>query len=87
MQITTLEATEYKGHKVYIRNFHNLFEYLVIADGQLYTAHIIVFKTFWQSLLGRPYTKKQLEDTSKYLMNTAQATVEYLIEQKEKDKK
>jgi len=86
MQITTLEATEYKGYKVYIRNFHNLFEYLVIADGELYTAHIIVTKSPLQALFGKPYTKRQIEDVTKYLMNTAQATVEYLLENKSKKK-
>lgn len=83
MQITTLDASEYKGYKVYIRNFHNIFEYLVVFDGLLYTAHIVVTKTPLQYILGKPFTKKQLEAATKYLTNTAQATVDFLIEKKQ----
>lgn len=82
MKITTLEASKYKGFNVYIRNYKNMFEYLAIVNGELYTAHMVINKTFIQSLLGRPYTEKQLEDVRKYLMNTAQATIEYLLENK-----
>lgn len=80
--ITTLEATKYRGSQIYIRTFENIFEYLVVANGQLYTTHIEVHKRPLQALFGRPYTKKQLEDTTKFLMNTAQATVDYLLEAK-----
>lgn len=76
MDIKTLQATEYRGYKVYIRNFSNLFEYLVIIRGELYTAHIIIHRTLLQTIFGRPYTKKQLGDTVKYLKNVAEATVD-----------
>jgi len=78
--IKTLKAVEYRGCKVYIRNFHNIFEYLVIANGELYTTHMVVTKRPLQSLLGRDYTEKQLTDVTKYLLNTAEATVDYLLD-------
>lgn len=81
MTITTLEATTYKGKHVYIRMFKNMFEYLVIIDDQLYTTHMVVNKTPLQALLGRPYTKKQLEDITKYLKNMAEATIEHVTQQ------
>lgn len=87
MQINTLQATEYKGHNVYIRNLNNIFEYLVIFENELYTTHIVVTKTIVQSMLGLPYTQAQLESATKLLMNMAQTTIDYLIENRAKKKK
>jgi len=87
MDIKTLKAVEYRGCKVYIRNFNNLFEYLVIIKGELYTTHMIVTKRLLQSLLGKPYTDKQLTDTTKFLMNTAEATVDAVLDGAEPTKK
>lgn len=76
--IRTLKAVEYKGCKLYIRNFNNVFEYLAIINGELYTAHMVITKRPLQALMGRDYTEKQLTDAVKYLMNTAEATVDYV---------
>lgn len=81
-EIRTLKAVEYKGCKVYIRNFENVFEYLAIVNGELYTAHMVITKRPLQSLLGKDYTEKQMTDAVKYLMNTAEATVDYVLEGK-----
>lgn len=78
-EIRTLKATEYRGCKVYIRNFNNTFEYLVIINGELYTTHMVVTKRPLQSLLGKDYTQKQLTDTVKYLLNVAEATVDTIL--------
>jgi hypothetical protein len=81
-EIRTLKAVEYKGCKVYVRNFNNTFEYLAIIKGELYTAHMVITKRPLQSLLGRDYTEKQLTDATKYLLNTAEATVDFILEEK-----
>lgn len=81
MNIRTIEASTYKGAKVYIRNYKNIFEYLVIYNGELYTTHIVVTKGLIQWLLGKPYTDDQIMATKKMLMNTAQATVDFIEEQ------
>lgn len=67
---------------MYIRNFGNVFEYLVLINSELYTAHMVVTKRPLQALLGRPYTKKQIENITKYLMSMAQATIEHITSQK-----
>jgi hypothetical protein len=87
MDIKTLKAIEYRGCKVYVRNFHNLFEYLVIIKGELYTTHMIVTKSPLQWLLGKPYTEKQLTDTTRFLLNTAEATVDAVLDGAEPTKK
>lgn len=78
MNIQTILATEYQGKKVYIRNFGNVFEYLVLMNGELYTAHMVVTKRPLQALFGKPYTKTQIENITKYLMSMAQATIEHV---------
>lgn len=78
MQIKTLLVTEYEGEKVYIRNFGETFEYLVVCKGEIYTMHIVVTKKPIQWLLGKPYTKKQNEDVCKYLLTAAQTTIDFL---------
>jgi len=82
--IRTLKAAEYKGCKLYVRNFNNVFEYLAIINGELYTAHMVITKRPMQTLLKRDYTEKQLTDTVKYLLNTAEATVDYILDGKDK---
>lgn len=72
--ITTLQATEYKGQKVYIRQIGNIFEYLVVMRGEVYTTHVVVTKLFWKD-----YTTEQLENATKFLMNMAQATIDCVL--------
>lgn len=63
-----------------MRNFGTTFEYLAVINGELYTTHIKVTKTPLQWLLGRPWTKKQLEDVVKFLLPVAQTTVDTVLE-------
>ena len=65
---------------MYIRNFHNIFEYLVVIKGELYTTHMVITKSPIQALLGRPYTEEQLTNATKFLMNTAEATVDTVLD-------
>lgn len=82
MTIITLKATQYKGNNVYIRNFGNTFEYILVVDGQVYTAHITVTKMPFQALLGKPYTPQQLADATAYLMRIAETTIDELTQDK-----
>lgn len=87
LEIRTLKATEYRGCRVYIRNFNSTFEYLAIINGELYTAHMVVTKRPMQSLLGKDYTEKQLTDMVKYMLNVAQATVDVILDGNDSSKK
>ncbi len=66
---------------MYIRNFNKVFEYLIIFKGELYTTHIVVTKRLIQGLLGKPFTKKQIEDTTKYLVKMAETTIDILLDE------
>lgn len=85
--IKTLKAVEYKGCNIYVRNFGNIFEYLAVINGQLYTTHMVITKSPIQWLLMRDYTEKQLTDIVKYLLNTAEATVDFVLDSKKSDVK
>ncbi len=82
MDIRTLKVAEYRGCTVYIRNFKNTFEYLALIGGELYTAHIVVTRRPLQALLGRDYTQEQLSDATKHLWMTAEATIDYVLDEK-----
>lgn len=82
MKIRTLQHGFYKNCKVYYRNFGNTFEYLVVIDGEIYTAHVTIIKTWWQMLLNRDYTKKQLVDAVNYLARIAETTIDTVLESK-----
>lgn len=79
--IRTLQAVEYKGCNIYIRNFNNTFEYLAVVKGQLYTMHMTITKGWKESILGRDYTEKQLTDITKFLMVAAETTVDTVLKE------
>lgn len=79
MQIDTLKVAEHRGCPIYIRNFHNTFEYLVIIRGQLYTTHINVTPQFFRMFARERYTKDQLTAITKQLMVMAEATIETVL--------
>lgn len=82
--IRTLKVAEYRKCKIYLRQYKgtNTFEYLAVVGGELYTMHIDIVKEWWQILLRRDYTQKQLTDTVNYLQRYAETTVDYVIDKK-----
>lgn len=77
--IRVLSVSEYRGCKVYIRNFGETFEYLAIVQDELYSAHIVVLKTPLQKMLRRDFTAKQLQDTNAYILKMAQTTIDLVL--------
>jgi len=82
MKIRTLASVEYKGQRIYFRNFGSTFEYLAIINGEVYTAHIDVRKTFTQKVFGRDYTESQLKGIVKYMSKIAETTVDTVLDKK-----
>lgn len=76
MQIRNLKSAEYLGCPIHIRNIGNIFEYLTIIDGQIYTAFVVITKKPLQALLGQDYTPKQLADVTSYVFKMAETTIE-----------
>jgi len=82
LEINTIKVAEHRGCKVYIRNFHTTFEYLVFIKDELYTAHMVITPQFTRIFSKEKYTQKQLTDVTKYLLNVAQATIDHVLDSK-----
>lgn len=78
-QFRTLKTAEYRGCRIVVRNIGEIFEYLVVINGALYSANIVILKTPIQRLLRRDYTPKQLADTVAYIIKMAQTTVDLVL--------
>ena len=76
MNLRTIKVTEYKGKKIYIRNFGEIFEYLVILKKELYTAHIVLNKKFLQ----KEYSKLEFEKATEIIEKMAEATIDSILE-------
>lgn len=79
--ITALRVTEHRGCKVYVRHIEGtqIFEYLAIIKGLLYTAHSVITKRPLQALLGRPYTEKQLGEIVALQVKLAETTIDIVL--------
>jgi hypothetical protein len=80
MQIRTLQASEYRGCKIYYRQIGTVFEYLAVVKGQLYTTHIVIRRTPWQVLTGKGASKKEDIDIVNFLAKYAETTVDYALD-------
>lgn len=88
MEIKTFATQEYKGAKIYVRNWEKHWEYLTVFDGEIYTAHISVAPRFIRSVLyslrvvAFPYTKEESDGAYKYMVKTAESTIDFLLKDK-----
>ena len=76
MQVRDTITSSYEGCPFTIVNVGSVFIILMSIDGKLHRGHIVATRTFAQRLLGQDYTKKQLDDITKYCVGVAQATID-----------
>lgn len=76
MQVRDIITDEYENAKFTVVNVGSVFIILMHIDGNLHRGHIVATRTFAQRLLGRDYTKKQLDDIAKYCVGVAHATID-----------
>lgn len=84
LAINTLKVAEHRGCRIYIRNFYTTFEYLTYVNGELYQAHMEIVPSVFRTFKKEKYTSEQLTDATKYLLNVAQATIDHVLDSKEK---
>ena len=84
MNSRTLSVTKHRGMRVYIRNYGNVFEYLVAVRGEIYSAHVVINRTVWQRIKGEGFRDDQLKDIIKLLTNMAHTTIEFVLSSKDK---
>lgn len=86
MKITTYKPEEYRGCPVYIRRIGTLFEYLTVVRGFIYTDNVEVKPKVGRRMLKDPYTSEEIQYAQKYLSAMAAATIDNLLDPKDKKK-
>ena len=76
MKFRIIKTVKYKGCNVYLRNIGNTFEYLAVMRGQVYAAHVVIKKRWFQ----REYTKLQFEKATNIIEKMAEATIDVVLE-------
>jgi len=82
MQVRDIITSEYEKCPFTIVNVGSVFIILMSIKGKLHRGHIVATRTFLQTILGKDYTKKQLDDISKYCVGVAQATIDTVLSKK-----
>lgn len=86
MQVRDIITSSYDGCPFTIVNVGSVFIILMSIDGNLHRGHIVATRTFAQRLLGKDYTKKQLDDITKYCVGVAHTTIDTVRKSKKPKK-
>jgi hypothetical protein len=78
MKFRIIKTLKYRDCRVYLRNIGDAFEYLAVINKQVYAAHVIIKKKFFQ----REYTKLQLEKATNIIEKMAEATIDSVLDRK-----
>lgn len=84
MQVRDIITETYEGCPFTIVNVGSVFLIVMNIDGNLHRGHIVATRTFAQKLLGRDYTKQQLDSITKYCVGVAQTTIDTVRNSKRK---
>lgn len=89
MRIKTYQVEEYRGCKVYFRNFLTHFEYLIVIKGELYTAHLTAQQPLAdhiRSLFGVKdmFIPRHEAVIIERLRVTARTTIDFVLDKKNK---
>lgn len=90
MKITTFTVDKYKDCPIYYRNFKNVFEYLTIINGQLYTTHLSL-KPHWVTKIlyilkveKIQYSRQHIDLMLKQLRRLAETTIDVVLDESNK---
>lgn len=79
MQVRDILTNSYKNSPYTIVNIGSVFVITMCIDGKLHRGHIVATRTFFQRLLGKDYTKKQLDDIAKFTSKMAESTIDTVL--------
>jgi hypothetical protein len=79
MQVRDILTSSYRNSPYTIVNIGSIFVITMCIEGKLHRGHIVATRTFSQRLLGKDYTKKQLDDITKYTSKVAEATIDTVL--------
>lgn len=79
MEIKIVKNLQHAGINFWIRQFGNIFEYLIIHQGELYNNHLIIKPVWYRRFLKNPYTEEQFEKAVNLTIASAYSTINDLI--------
>lgn len=79
MKILTVKKQFYRNCPVYVRHFGNCFEYLLVFKKQIFTNLMEVTPKWYSRIIGKPYTKAQLNKMAEIMFSGACTTIDELI--------
>lgn len=69
---------EYKDCPIVIRQNGECFEYITCIYNEIYSSYVIAKKSFLRKLFFRPYSAKQLNNITNYMLAMAQTTIDHV---------
>lgn len=79
MEIKEIKKFEFKKCQVYIRNFGDIFEYLIVHDNKIYNTHFVIKPNFWRRWRKDRYSEKQLKEIIQLVSHGAYTAIDMLI--------
>lgn len=79
MKVRDILTSSYKNSPYTIVNVGSVFIITMCIKDQMHRGHIVATRTFFQILLGKDYTKKQLDDIAVYTSRMAEATIDTVL--------
>jgi hypothetical protein len=70
---------DYKGCPIIVRQSGEAFEYITCIFNEIYSSHVIARKSLLRKLFFRPYSLKQLNSITNYMLAMAQTTVDSVL--------
>jgi hypothetical protein len=81
------KSVEYKNCPIIIRQSGEAFEYITCIFNEIYSSHVIAKKSLLRKLFFRPYSLKQLNNITNYMLAMAQSTIDSVLGDQVKPKK
>lgn len=78
MKIEVLKKIDYRRNPIYIRRIGNLFEYLIIHKGEIYSNYFDIKPNWFR----HRYSEKQLKDIVKLVLMVSYKTIDGLLKKK-----
>ena len=85
--IHTYAIHKFKGFEIFIRRIGiKVWEYWIVIDGKLYTAHVIIKPKWWRIWLRDPYTYYETRGSLNLLQKMSETTIDTVLNKKQNAK-
>lgn len=83
--IKVFKTKEYRNCPIYFRQIGwGFWEYLIVLNNQIYTAHYIIRPKWWRCFLKETYRKKDVQAILTMITAAAEATIDTIKDDKKR---